>query len=218
MKMHHGLAFPDADVFMAAQVGSDGRYQGDHLDAALRHVSDFSVAIDGGAHVGTWSRLMAERFDRVIAAEPSADTFEALQHNMQMLGRHNVETRQVALGSAPSRVGMALDEKGTLLANTGARFVRIGLPGEPALTPMVTIDGWELPSLGFVKLDIEGSEYMALMGARATLIRCRPVVLFEEKGFGTRFGGGRGECAAFLKTLGYQQLAVISSDQIWGPA
>jgi hypothetical protein len=43
-------------------------------------------------------------------------------------------------------------------------------------------------------------------------------VLFEEKGFGTRFGGGRGRTAAFLTDLGYRQWAALSSDQIWGPA
>jgi hypothetical protein len=36
----------------------------------------------------------------------------------------------------------------------------------------------------FIKLDLEGYEYRALLGAAETLERCRPIVMFEEKGKG----------------------------------
>ena len=36
MKIVKGWAFPDADDFMAKQMGDDGSYQREHLNAALR--------------------------------------------------------------------------------------------------------------------------------------------------------------------------------------
>lgn len=213
MKYVQGLAFPEADVFMAAQVDAAGGYQADHLDAALRHVSDFSVAIDGGAHAGLWSRALSARFERVIAVEPAADTFEALTANMRTFGCANVEARNVALGARPGYVCLTLDAVNEERQNTGARYVQ-----PDGDIPMVAIDDWQLDDLGFLKLDVEGSEFAALLGARQTLARCRPVVLFEEKGFGVRLGSRRGQSEALLKTLGYRQLAVVSCDQIWGPA
>lgn len=213
MKMRHGWNFPDADEFMVGQIAPDGSYQLAHLEQALTHVTDWSVACDAGAHVGTWTRILSMRFESVIAVEPAGDTFEALTANMQAFGCANVDLCNVALGAAPGSVSLALDAVNEQRQNTGARYVQ-----PHGDTVMVAIDGWHLPALGFLKLDIEGSELAALLGARETIRRCRPVVLFEEKGFGVRLGSRRGQSAALLKTFGYRQLAVISSDQIWGPA
>lgn len=210
MRRVHGLAFPDADVFMAAQLGADGRYQGDHLDSALAYVNDWGRALDGGSHIGSWSLQLARQFDSVVACEPAPDTFEALVENVKDCG--NVVPMNVALGAASGSVMMAIDAKNEARANTGARYVRPN-----GTIQMITIDSLNLPSLGFLKLDVEGSELPALMGARATLLRCQPIVLFEEKGFGARFGFRRGQAADFLTDLGYHLLTIQSADQIWGP-
>jgi FkbM family methyltransferase len=211
VKHRFGFAFPDADVFMAAQLQPDGRYQGDHLDAALGYVTDWHQAVDGGAHVGTWSKALATRFDSVLAFEPAQDTFEALLENVKDC--LNVVPMQTALGAGLGSVSMTIDAKNQARSNTGARYVQADGP-----IRMIAIDSLDLPALGFLKLDIEGSELPALMGARNTLLRCQPIVLFEEKGFGARFGVSRGQIGTFLTDLGYRLLAAISCDQIWGPA
>lgn len=210
MKFQHGWAFPDADTLMASQLQPDGTYQGDHLAKALQFVTDFTVAIDGGAHVGTWSALLAARFEAVHAFEPSADTFEALEANRQAFGWTTVRTYHAALGADAGRVSMGLDPKHAALGNTGARFVQ---PGSDVA--MVTIDGLELPTLGFLKLDVEGGEVFALQGAKATLRRCQPVVLFENKFLWKRYSLPREAPQQFLTRLGYRQVAVVSKDEIW---
>ena len=108
---------------------------------------------------------------------------------------------------------MVLDARNEARANTGARYVQADGP-----IPMMAIDSLDLKTLGFLKLDIEGSELPALLGARQTIARCRPVVLFEDKGFGSRYGVKRGAIETFLTALGYRKLAQLSADQIWGPA
>jgi len=212
VKYQHGFAFPDADEFMLAHLGPDGRYQASHLDAALAFVTDFSIAVDGGAHVGTWSRTLSTRFARVIAVEPSPDTFEALTENLRAFGCANVETKAIALGASHGSVQMILDGKGAAMHNTGARYV---MPRGPIR--MEPIDAWNLPSLGFLKLDVEGSEPAALVGARATLLRCRPIVLFENKGFWKRYGLARDTPQRFLESCGYHERQRMSMDVIWGP-
>ena len=101
--------FPEADQYMRGEMARDGSYQGTHLEVALRYVTDWRCAVDGGAHVGTWSRLMSEKFQRVIAVEPSLDTFACLTCNMQTFGCANVECRNLALGRQRGLVSMALD-------------------------------------------------------------------------------------------------------------
>src|SRR5690606_13884953 len=163
MKQVHGWAFPDADEFMVREMHPDGSYQAGHLLAALAHVTDWSCAIDGGAHVGTWSRLMSEKFARVIAVEPSPDTYEALLVNLSSFGCANVEAKPVAVGARAGLVRMGIEDRAAALANTGARYV---VPG--GSIPVETIDSWALPSLGLLKMDIEGSEAQAVRGATET--------------------------------------------------
>ncbi|HEX8030279.1 MAG TPA: FkbM family methyltransferase [Vicinamibacterales bacterium] len=207
-----GMWFPISDRFMVDELRADGTYQIDNLMAALRHVTNFDCAIDGGAHIGAWSRVMSAHFARVIAVEPSADTFEALTWNIEQFGCANVECRNVALGDATGHVTMALDPDQAARANTGARFVEAG-----GSIPVETIDSWNLPSLGFLKLDVEGSEPHALRGAVETLKRCRPIVLFESKFLWTRhYGLPKNIVAKFLEGLGYRMLEQVSRDQIWG--
>ncbi len=213
MKYAHGWAFPDADEFMVSELQPDGSYQGAFLAAALRHVTDWSVAIDGGAHAGTWARVLSGCFARVLAFEPSADTFEAFVANMTTFGCDNVDQHRAALGAIPGAVTMApLDPRAEALKNTGARFVTDG--GE---IPRVTVDEFGLASLGFLKLDIEGAEVDALLGARETIARCRPIVLYENKGFCRRFGYAKDAPATVLAALGYRQIEAIGTDLIWGP-
>ncbi len=212
MKTIKGWAFPDVDDFMVHEMKADGTYQKSHLLIAMGFVTDRRCAIDGGAHVGTWSKLMAGLFDRVIAVEPSADTFEALTTNLQTFDCLNVEPRQVALGATSGSVTMVLDGRQLALANTGGRYATAG-----GAIPCEAIDDWHLPALGFLKLDIEGSEVHALQGAAATLERCRPIVLFEDKKFWKRYGLKGDAPQTLLTSLGYRPLTRVGCDDIWGP-
>lgn len=214
MKTQFGWAFPDEDVFMMNEIKPDGGYQRSHLTMALQYVTDWTISGDIGAHVGTWSRLMSPVFQQVIAVEPSADTFEALATNMRRFGCANVELKNVAVGDVPGRVSMVLDGRGLELKNTGARHTGIGKD-----IAVETIDSWNLPSLGFLKLDIEGSEFVALRGARQTLMRCKPIVLFEDKKLWHKFYGvPKNGVEVFLSSLGYHEVARASMDAIWAPA
>lgn len=212
MKYKAGWAFPDADTFMLDEMHADGTYQASHLRIALAYVTDWSCAIDGGAHVGTWTKPMAAKFGRVIACEPSPDTFDALQANLVAFDCQNVEARNVALGAKAGWVSMENDAKNIARGNTGGRFVR-----PDGAIPMITIDSMALTSLGFLKLDVEGSEYAALLGARDTLDLCRPIVLFENKSGRNAMWGDPEGPQKLLTSLGYRQLEKASCDLIWGP-
>lgn len=216
MKMARDWAFPDADRFMVGELGCDGTYQIANLRAALRHVSNHGLGIDAGAHIGTWSKVMSAHFERVVAFEPSPDTFEALLCNMQGFACLNVECLNVALGSGKGWVSMMLDPEQERRANTGARFVR---PSARGTIPVVTIDSYAFDRVGFIKLDIEGSELEALRGAKDTLTRCQPIVLYENKKLWTRhYGLAKGVVEVFLKAHGYHFLEQAGNDVIWGPA
>lgn len=217
MKFERGWAYPEADDFMIHEMKADGTYQRRNALAAIGHCKERRLAIDGGAHVGTWSRLLSNAFERVLAFEPSPDTFEALAWNMREFNCDNVEIRRAALGKTAGRASMSLAgfPRGEAQRNTGARFVH-DATGDATDADIITIDSLDLRDLDLLKMDVEGSEVDALAGASATLQRCRPVVLFEDKGLWKRYGYKRAAPHAFLAALGARQYERVGCDEIWG--
>ena len=210
MKIVKGLAMPAFDQFMETIVPDDGRYQHENLWAAVSHCRKRRTVIDGGAHVGMWSRTFAQLFDRVIAFEPAQDTFACLRYNVDA---ENVELRNQALGAKTGKVRVTMKGfKGTLREfNSGARYVASG--GD---IDRITVDSLGLQDLDLLKMDIEGSEVHALMGAVDTLVRCKPVVLFENKNEWKRHGFPVTAPHQILDALGAVKLDKVGIDEIWG--
>jgi FkbM family methyltransferase len=133
--------------------------------------------VDGGAYDGdtirTLSTLHGERFGHVLALEPDPANFAKLEATVAGLtseARARIDCRQVALASAPGT--LHLDATGTASSATSAAAGAgtIAVPAEP----LDALLGGAAPTL--IKLDIEGAEPDALLGARETIRRHAPVL------------------------------------------
>lgn len=190
-------------------------YQAHKYDAALKLCQKRRVAVDCGANVGLWSFLMLQDFARVIAFEPVADFAACWAENVP--GCCSVTSRAVlypvALGEAPGHARMVCRTPGSF----GDTTVDIGQGGQVvgASVEMRTLDSFHLDVVDLMKLDCEGYELFALRGARETLLRCRPVLIVEQKpGHGATFGLSDTAAVDFLRGLGYVLRAEISGDYI----
>lgn len=144
-----------------------------HLQAALEMIPAGGVCIEGGAHRGIWTRLLVQHFRHVYAFEPNEAHFE--------------ELLSVA-GNRASCYNLALmDQSGyfRLQRQPGAtndgqyRVQPDGSAGEKVFA--VTLDQQPWPAdLTFIKLDVEGAELCALMGAAETIAKHRPFVMVEQ--------------------------------------
>lgn len=203
-------ALPEADKYFAPLLAQDPRgFQIDHLELALSHCSKFGTAIDGGAHIGTWTVRMAQKFAKVMAFEPAVDTFRCLSENVFDLD--NVDLFQTALGAVRCS-GKIVDDL-SRPGNTGARHLNLSAGGDVEVMP---IDDFSLDDLDFLKLDVEGYELHALQGALETLQRCRPVVLIEVKKFRPpRFGVEVESASKFLVAQGFREIAAVRNDRIF---
>lgn len=166
-------------------------------------------AVDAGAHLGTWTVPLAAAFHRVTAFEPCAENRACLKANVGALP--NVLVREEALSSEAGEVRLALAPVHG--ANSGQRM--IGPRGEAARA--VTLDELALPALDLLKLDLEGWELPALVGARATIRRCRPVIAMEESVWAERHGLTRHGARGFLIGLGYRVAATFPDDVVMVP-
>lgn len=210
------LWFPDGeDHFTNPKFHPVEDYQRPQRDKALKYVTDFSLAIDVGAHVGIFSRHFAQQFERVLAFEPTPRPRECLERNVP----DNVEIVPSAvsdfIGTCEIYVG----------GNAGGSFIsndpRVDQPdvepGEIISAPVTMIDALGLDRLGLLKIDAQGSDHLVLYGARDTILRCRPVVLVEEK----PIGGPTGSIAHFkvindfLLSLGAKRRAKVGADVIY---
>lgn len=177
----------------------------DDIREALSLFEGGSVAIDGGANVGAYSRVMLERFRTIHAFEPAPDTFAALRRNIHDWGfEDRVHLYQAALSDR--------EESVRLQGKFGHRSVTRRVVGKGDIRAM-PIDALELQELDFLKLDLEGYEYRALLGARETLMRTRPHVLFEDKEHKTDVYGDTESAHEFLKSLGAELVACVGKQK-----
>lgn len=183
----------------------------DHLAAALEHCQNFRTAVDGGAHIGTWSAALSKKFKKVFAFEPALDTFRCLQINT--VHCTNLVQVNAALG-AKEGTCFVEDDK-TRQGNTGARYIQISEHGP---MPVHRLDDYGLEDLDFLKLDLEGFETAALIGAEQTIYRCRPVIVAECKQFNPPRNGGTEATRQALSNLGYAEVGGIRNDRVFVPA
>lgn len=162
------------------------------------------VAIDGGAHVGSWAVVMSEYFGEVHAFEPCHESFMMLAENISELplpkdDGTSITAYQQALMDKCCKVTIAPPRPKRLTLT--ARQVNYG--GE---THAVSIDSLELPGCDFIKLDLEGAEYLALQGAERTIKRFKPYLVVEFNKLGARFGHSDRAIHLLLKKWGYTQV------------
>lgn len=142
--------------------------------------------IDAGANIGYYSLMFASLTGNagcVYAFEPLAENFVKLQAALRRNNLDNVvRVFTVGLADAGGECDIAYGE-GTL--NIGGAHI---VPSPVAAVPgecrerirLASLDEL-LPSerIDFVKMDVEGSEWLVIRGAAKLLKRCHPVMLIE---------------------------------------
>ncbi len=183
---------------MAELLDIPNDWQHEDLAIATRYCSKFDLALDCGAHRGVTVNYLLTRFSSVVAFEPSdlADRIDPKAKVYKLgLGRE--------FGSGSLKAGHH---------NTGQTHIVDGFDIE--IRPL---DSFNL-SPNFIKLDVEGMELEVLIGASETILRSRPVIMFEENGLSLRRGVARGATGRYLETLGMRRVEVLKlhgSDEDW---
>ena len=197
------------------------------LTLRRRHHGDGVVALDCGANLGVhtveWAKHM-HAWGRVMAFEAQERIFYALAGNITINNCFNARAIWAAVGAQAGHIGVPIPDYFTP-SSFGSLEIRpkpgteyIGQTIDYASTHptlMVAIDDLDLPRLDLIKIDIEGMEMEALLGAAKSIERHRPQMLIEK------IKSDEDEITDFLSDAGYQLfpmginiLAIHESDPV----
>jgi len=152
---------------------------------------DFSgkIVYDVGAFVGLFALQSARTASHVVCYEPLDKTRARLQEHLELNAVKNVQIRPVGVGRERATLQLAFDPLmpggASLSASISAGIVSGG-GSDIRRIEVTTLDldivESKLPSPDFIKIDIEGFELDALIGAAETLRKVRPTLYLEMHG------------------------------------
>ena len=137
--------------------------------------------VDIGANIGYFTMLAASLVGpqgHVLAVEPNPRNVRLLEASRRANHFDHVTIAQSAAGRetgililhtsfSNGTTSAPPDELGQLLSSESVSCLRL----DPLLDAWATVD--------LIKVDVEGAEYNALLGAEATIRRCRPFIISE---------------------------------------
>lgn len=171
--------------------------------AWIESLPDDAVLWDIGANIGLYTLFAAKRGLRVLAFEPSAQSFAAMLRSAEANGLDRaIEGFCLALGEGQgiARLEMASSEAGHSMhsiAGGGARFSQ----AVPLLSVDALVAGFGARPPTHIKLDVDGIEPAILRGASGALARTVREVLVEIEGEAAQ------EIPGFLNALGFTEHA-----------
>ena len=139
---------------------------------------------DVGASYGLHSLLFLAHGVQVISFEPNSTCHEYFER-LEVLNNLRFTVEPMALGSSQGTVALWYPERETWLGTTDPERAQ-DISSEYQLrqleVPCMTLDGYvrqkkRVPDL--IKLDTEGNELQILLGARHTMEKARPILIFE---------------------------------------
>jgi|TARA_B110000971_G_C19985804_1_gene489502 FkbM family methyltransferase len=181
--------------------------------ASLIIKKDWNV-VDVGANIGTHSIILSKLASdgKVFSFEPQSLTFSLLQNNLLLNSCKNVVSYRFALTDKE----MEIVSMGTFFYNNDkinngvVGIEKDNLIGD--LTISKKFDTLNLPTIKFIKIDIQGSEVIALRGLRETLKSDRPIMIVEvEEGRLKSLGNTSKELIELLLSYNYTLFRIMSS-------
>ena len=170
------------DAYVGRALQEYGEFSEGEVEIFRSVLRPGDIALDLGANHGAHTIAMARLVGPtgfVFAFEPQRILFHILCGNIALNELTNVKAFPLALGRAPGQTHvMPLDYRG---ANNFAGIQLGGAEGEGVA--VATIDQIGLPKVRLMKIDIEGMEADALIGAKAMLARDRPILYVENDKF-----------------------------------
>ena len=161
------------------------RYDALQVKWLINRLTEGDLAIDIGAHCGTYSIIMAAKCGptgRVIAFEPDPRSREMFVKNLSLNPRIKRPTLEACACSDETGQATLFSGRGNSQSSLARSAVEpsVGHKPEEIRVPVVTVDSYflehRLPQPRCVKIDAEGAEVRILRGAKTLLLSNADVI------------------------------------------
>jgi FkbM family methyltransferase len=178
------MAYPKKGTLTRAVIRR-GYWERMETSAFINHIQPGTLVVDVGANFGHYA-LVASKFvgntGKIIAFEPSADTFQLLQSNIKLLANQNVIAVQAGLSDSNGRMNLCIDASnpgGHSYSKDNVRKI-----GEDQTTRIYSLDEYlhsnhTAPPVSLIKIDVQGFEVKVIRGSTRTILHDHPVVFCE---------------------------------------
>jgi FkbM family methyltransferase len=168
---------PSTDQGVEQQLYQNGTYEEGTLQFIEQHLKKGDVFADIGANIGLMSLVAAKsvgEVGKVFAFEAHPDTFSELAENIKLNNFTHIFAENVAIGKDFEPIYITLDS-----INKGASSIILS-NGKGEKVDCKTIDSFQFEHMTMMKIDVEGFEHNVFLGAMETIVRCKPVIIFES--------------------------------------
>lgn len=171
--------YDSKDIYIANSFNRGEVFEEEIINNVLKpYILNSRTIIDMGANIGshTISYANMNKNCKIHSFEPQKNLFNILEKNVYL---NNIQDNVILYDKAVGHINdyfeldpIPVDEE---FYNKGG--LKLGKGGEKC--EMITLDSLNLNSCDFIKMDIQGSEPLALQGGINTIKKFRPVIFFE---------------------------------------
>jgi len=185
------------------------------IEIAKEFIKKNTAVLDVGANYGQMSVVLSKYIGsigngKVYSFEAEPFVAEVLKNNVEINSCKNIEV-------VPGAVYYKTGEKVVFPEPDFKRFDAYGSYGiDPSATSGRTVDTISIDSMqilepiSFIKIDIQGSDLFALQGARETILKNKPVIIFEyEEQFQSEFKTNFNDYVEFVKSIDYKFIRTV---------
>ncbi len=148
------------------------------IDILRQSIKKGSVVIDIGANIGFYTKILADivgESGKVYAFEPDKKNFQKLKNNTKHL--KNVVIENLAIAEHTGKIKLYLSD-----LNVDHRTYPLNEKAKCIEIPCVRLEEYftTIPSISFIKMDIQGFEPFALEGMKKIIQQNKDIQLLSE--------------------------------------
>jgi FkbM family methyltransferase len=193
----------DLDEWIQQQIYFLGNFDPVGIRFIKNQLYEGEIFVDIGANVGAYSLIASKlvgKSGKVIAFEPASKSFLRLLKNISLNGITNIIPERFVVIDKSSHTDLYI--AGSQNMGMSSIYHHDSETGITEKVESVSLDDYiekkEISRISLIKIDIEGSEFLALKGMQKVLTGMRPKILMELK-------------EEILKSSGYTEQDVISN-------
>ena len=183
-----------------------GYWENELIKYSEQYLNDDSIILDIGANIGTWSIPLAIKNRKIYSFEPFDSSYYALCGNIFLNNKESIIfPHQCAITDNINMKSQLFISETVNIG--GCKLIEIN-SNKINNYSLRTIDSFNFDKIDLIKIDVEGHELNALKSAQETILKYKPVILFECWDIDSTHWNGilntHIELMNFIKLLGYQ--------------